>query len=176
ADAAQLLEVAPRRYDDAGRALYRLDDDGGDGGRIMLGKKASLELASELDAVLGQAPRERVALDVERVPQMVDARQQRPEALAVRGNPTDRDPSEVDPVIAALATDQARALRLAAHALIGHRDLQRGIDRLGSGVREEHPVEAGWRELRDSLRRLERLGMRHLERGREVELGDLLLY
>src|SRR5262245_42454306 len=104
---------------------------------------------------------------------MVDVWQQRPEPLAIRRDTADRDPAEVDAVIAALAPDQARALRLAAYALVGHRDLERGIDRFGSGVGEEHPVEAGRCELRHALSRLEGLRVRHLERGREIELRDL---
>src|ERR1043165_1216966 len=78
-------------------------------------------------------------------------------------------------VIAALAPEQARARGLAAHVVIGERDFERGVDRLGAGIAEEHMVEVAGRERRNAARELERLRVRELECRRIVELGGLLL-
>jgi len=57
--------------------------------------------------------------------------------------------------------------------MIGERDLERGVDRLGAGIAEEHVVEIGRRERRDAARQLERLGVGELEGRRVVELARL---
>jgi hypothetical protein len=44
-------------------------------------------------------------------------------------------------MVAALAPNEARARALADRALIGQRDLERGVYRFGAGVGEEYPVE-----------------------------------
>ena len=102
-------------------------------------------------------PREkRIARQVVRVRQVIDARQHRAEELAVVDHAADRDAAEADAVVAALAADQAGARAFAAHAVIGERDLERGVDRLGARVREEHVVEALRRDLGERVRELER--------------------
>ena len=106
---------------------------------------------------------------------MVDAGEQRAEMLAVVDDAADRDAAEADAVIAALAADQAGAGAFAAHVVIGERDLERGVDRLGARVAEEHVVEIGGRERRDPARELEGLRMGELERRRVVELRRLAL-
>ena len=78
-------------------------------------------------------------------------------------------------MIAALAADEARALRLAARVPIGERDLQRGVDGLRAGIAEEHVVEIAGRERGDPARQLEGARMAELEGRREVELGRLRL-
>ena len=75
--------------------------------------------------------------------------------------------------VAALAPDQAGARAFAAHVVVGERDLERGVDRLRSGVAEEHVIEIRGRERGDAARKLERLGMRELKGRRIVELGRL---
>src|SRR6202043_3051044 len=87
----------------------------------------------------------------------------------------DRDAAEADPVIAALAADQAGAGALAAHIMVGERDLERGIDRLRAGIGEEHVVEIARRERRDAARQREGVGVGELERRRVVELRRLAL-
>jgi hypothetical protein len=59
--------------------------------------------------------------------------------------------------------------------MIGERDLERGVDRLGAGVGEEDPVEALRRDLGEPLGEVERQRMAHLERGREVQRHQLPL-
>ena len=106
--------------------------------------------------------------------QVVDAGQQRAEHLAVADDAADRDAAEIDAVIAALAADQAEARALADGALIGERDLEGGLDRLGAGIGEEDVVDAG-RHVGDQPRgQLEDLGMAHLEGRRVVELARLV--
>ena len=61
---------------------------------------------------------------------MIDAGEQRAELLAVIDDAADRDAAEPDAVIAALAPDQAHARGVAAHIMIGERDLERGVDGL----------------------------------------------
>ena len=73
------------------------------------------------------------------------------EELAVAGDAADGDAAEADAVIAALAADQALARALAADAVIGERDLERGIDRLRAGVGEEHMVEIAGQHGRRAL-------------------------
>jgi hypothetical protein len=63
------------------------------------------------------------------VTDVIDARQMGRERTAVRHHAADRHAAEADAVIAALAADQARPRALSDGALIGERDLQRGVDR-----------------------------------------------
>ena len=92
-------------------------------------------------APLRLAAGEGVVRRVVGVRQVIHAGQQAAEDLAVGDDAADRDAAEADAVIAALAADQPRARALAASAVVGERDLQRGIDRLGAGVGEEDVVE-----------------------------------
>src|SRR5438477_2117490 len=104
------------------------------------------------------------------VRQMVDAGEQRAEMLAVVDDAADRDAAETDAVIAALAADQPGARAAALHVVKCERDLERGVDRLGARIAEEHPVEAARRERGEPVGELERLGMGELEGRRVVEL------
>ena len=108
--------------------------------------------------------------------QMVHARQQIAEGLAVIGHAADGNAAKAGAVIAALAADQHRARSLAAGAVIGERDLERTVHGFGAGIGEKYMVETGRRERGDFLRRLECLGMPHLKGGREVELVELGLH
>ncbi len=84
---------------------------------------------------------------------VIDAGQLGGERAAVVDHAADRHAAEADAVIAALAADQARARALADGALIGQRDLQRGIDRLRTGIGEEDAVEARPARSRPAARR-----------------------
>ena len=106
---------------------------------------------------------------------MIDAGEQRAELLAVGDDAADRDAAEADAVIAALAADQPHARGVAAHVVIGERDLERGIDRLRAGIAEEHMIEIAGRQRRDAARQLEGLRMAELEGRRVVEFGRLRL-
>ena len=82
-------------------------------------------------------------------------------------------PPKSDAVIAALAPDDARARSLSAQPLIRNGDLQRGVHRLGSGVAEEHVIDAFGRDLHQRIGQLERRRMAHLEGRRVIHLFDL---
>ena len=110
ADRAQPLQIALRRRQHRGRARHRLDDDGGDGG-VAVQRDDALQFVGEMRAPFRLALGERLLLAVVGVRQMIDARQHRAERLAVVGEAADRHAAEADAVIAALAADEARALR-----------------------------------------------------------------
>src|SRR5262249_58961792 len=97
------------------------------------------------------------------------------EGAAVIDHAADRHAAEADAVIAALAADQAGARRLAVGAVIGERDLQRGVDRLRSGVGEEDAVETLRCDLGKTLGEIEGERMTHLKRRREIEIHQLAL-
>ena len=59
------------------------------------------------------------------------------EDFAVGHHAADRHAAEIHAVIALLATDQAGTITFAARTVVAQRDLQRGVDRLGAGVREK---------------------------------------
>ena len=100
----------------------------------------------------------------------------RAEELAVVDHAADRDAAEADAVIALLASDQPLPRAFAAQAVIGDRDLQRGVDGLGAGVREEHVIEIAGRELDQAVRELEAGRMTHLERRRVFHRRELLAH
>ena len=72
----------------------------------------ALERIGEMGAPFRLALGEGLMLAVIGRGQMVDAGQERAEELAVVGHAADRDAAEADPVIAALAADQALARTL----------------------------------------------------------------
>ena len=112
ADLAQLLQIALRRNQHAGRAGHRLDDHRGDRRRVVQ-RDDAFEFVGEMRAPCGLALRERVVFEVVRVRQVIDRRQQRArERLAIRRDAAHRNAAEAHAVIAALAADQPRALRL----------------------------------------------------------------
>ena len=165
---AQLLEIALGRHQHAGRAGDRLDDHGGDG-RGIVQRDDALELVGELRAPCSGWPREKALAQVMGVRQMIDAGSRLPKSLAVARDAADRDAAETDAVIAALAADEAGARALAADAVIGDGDLERGIDRLRAGIGEEDMVEIAGRQVPRAAPPLEGLGMAHLEGGRVIE-------
>ena len=108
ADLTQSLQVALRRHDDPGGALHRLDDDGGDVARIVQ-RDDALEFLGEVRAPLGLTARVAHLGRLERVRQVIDARDhQRCEHLAVGRNAADRDAAHADAVVGPLAADDAR--------------------------------------------------------------------
>ncbi len=176
ADLPQPLEIADRRRQDTGRARDRLDDDGRDVAAVVQHAQA-LEILGQFRAMLGQTAAEGVAPDVQRVPQVIDARQQRrAEDFAVRHDAAHRHAAEVHAVITLLATDQSRAVTFAFGAMVGEGDLECRVDRLRSGVREEHIRESIGCHVDDALGQCKRLVVAHLEGNRVVERGDLLLH
>ena len=176
ADLAQALQIALRRDDDAGRSLHRFDDHGGDGARIVQ-RDDALEVFGEMQAPIGLTSREPHLRGVPGVRQMVDARDhERREHLAVGEDAAHRDAAHADAVVAALAADDAGPRGLPACTMVGDRDLEGGVDRLGPGVDEEDLVVRASGERGDALGEGEGSGMAHLEARREIERRDLLLH
>src|SRR5262245_31782512 len=101
----------------------------------------TLEIVGQLAAMLGLAAGEGVACQIVGVADMVDARQKCAKLLAVGDHAADRGTAEIDPVIASLAPDQPEARALAAGALIRDGDLERGFNRLRTGVGEKDMVD-----------------------------------
>ncbi len=173
-DLAQLLQVALRRNQHARRTGGRLDDHRGDRRRVVQRDQA-FEFFGEMRAPRRLSLRKCVVFEVVRVRQMIDGGQQRArERLAVRRDAAHRNAAEAHAVVAALASDQPRALAFAARAMIRERDFQRGVHRFGTGVREENPVEPFRHQIRHLRRRFERERVAHLEGRREVERRNLL--
>jgi hypothetical protein len=172
-----LLQISlsrSRRDEDTGRAGDGLDDQRRNG-RWVMQQHQPLEVFGKLDAVRRLAAREGVAGEVVRVADVVDAGEQRPELLAVAADTAHRHAAEIDPVIAALAADEARARPLPDGALIGERNLERGFDRFRAGIGEKDVVDA-LRHVGDEARReLEDPGVPHLEGRRIVEFAHLPL-
>ncbi len=67
-------------------------------------------------------------------------------------------------------------MALAPRAVVGERDLERGVHGLGPGIAEEDAIEAGRRDLRDQRRRAELAGVPHLEERRVIERPGLPPY
>ncbi len=154
-DLTQPLQIANWRQDHPGRAGHWLDDHRGDVLRTMQ-RHQPLQLIGALHAMLRQALAEGVALQIEGVRQVIDARQHRAEGAAVVGHAAHRHAAETDAVIGQLAADQPRTRALTDGALIGQGDLQRGIRRLRSGVGEEHPIQSFGADGGEFLGQLER--------------------
>jgi hypothetical protein len=115
-----------------------------------------------------------IPLEVVRVRQMIDRRQQlAAERAPIAAHTADRDAAEANAVVAALASDQYSARSFAADAVVGEGDLQRRVDGLGAGACEEHVIEPGRGDLRESLRGLERDPAVHLKGGRVIERRGL---
>ena len=174
AQLAQPLQIALRRRQHAGRAGDRLDDDGGDGFGAMQ-RHQPFEIVGEFGAVSRHLLGEGVAGEIVGVADMIDARQMGGESTAVVDHAADRHAAEADAVIAALAADQAGAGRLTGGALIGERDLQRGVGRFRARIGEEDAIKSLRRDRGQSFGEIERNRMTHLERGREVERHQLTL-
>src|SRR5262245_1521820 len=100
--------------------------------------------------------------------QMVDTGEQRPELLAIVDNAANGDATEAHAVIPALPTDQTHTRGVAANVVIGERNLERGIDGLGTGVAEKYVIEIGGGERGNPAREFKGLGMAELERRRVV--------
>ncbi len=168
ADLAQPFEIALGRHQYAGRAGDRLDETGGDALRPVEVDEA-LEIVGQVGALL-RLPARETCVRRPGVAQMRDPRHHRAERVAVAHHAAQADAADIDAVIGALAADEPGALPLALGGVIGHRDLERGVDRLGSGVAEEHVIEIAGRDLRHLARQFERGRMAKLEMRRVVDL------
>src|SRR3546814_11147339 len=97
---------------------------------------------------------------------MVDARQPAAEGAPIVDEPADADPAEPGAMIAALAPDQPRPRPLPLRAMNSERDFQRRINRFGTTVRKEYPVEPVGHQGGEALPQLERKRSTALKRVR----------
>ena len=134
----------------------------------------AFQFIGQVGAVFGFAHRIGVLVQVVRVRQVVHAGQQGAEGLAVAADAPHGNAAEAHAVITAFAADQARACALAAHAVIGQRDLQRRVDGFGTGVRVEDVAKLMPRVVHQFFRQVEGGRMAHLEGGGEIELAHHL--
>jgi len=140
ADLAQPLQVVLRRYQDASRASDRLDDNRGNGRRIVQLDDAD-QVFGVFCAVFRHAAGECIALRIVGMAHVVNAGQHCSEGSAVGDDAADRDTAKPGAVIAALAADQACTCALSDGALIGQSNLQRRVDAFGPGIGEEDMVK-----------------------------------
>ena len=99
ADRAQALEVALGRRIDPDRAGDRLDDHRCDGRRVVQRAQA-LEVIGQMRAPFGLAARKRVVLEIERVSDVIDAVQHRPEVHRLATMPPTEMPPKPTPWLA----------------------------------------------------------------------------
>ena len=99
AQLAQALQIAFRGNQHAGGTGHRFDDDGRDG-RCIVQRDDALQFIGQVHAHFRFAPGVRVLVEVMSVRQVVDARQQRAEMLAVGADAAHRQAAVVDAVVA----------------------------------------------------------------------------
>ncbi len=148
ADFAQALQVADRWDQAAGGAGDRLDKASGDRvGAVSVDE--ALKVIGEVDAAMCRAALLETVFLKPGVPQGDDVGHRQGENVAVLDHARQRDAANVDAVVGPLARDHADAAGFAAGIVVGHCDLQRGIDRLGAGVGEEDVVHFFWEKAGD---------------------------
>jgi hypothetical protein len=172
ADLAQARQIALRRRIDAARSGDRLDHHRGHSGRIV-DRQQRLERVGHARALGRTAMGKAHALRIVGQRQM-RAVEQRPEIAAMPADAADREPAKTHAVIALGAPDQLGTPAIAGQPVIAARDLDRGVDRLRSGIGEESMVEPGRRQLGQRPREGDRAGMRHAERRHEIEFARRL--
>ena len=88
------------------------------------------------------------------------------EMISVMDEIMSGDATEAHAVIPAFPTDQTHARGVAANVVIGERNLERGVDGLGTGVAEKYVIEIGRGERGNPAREFKGLRMAELERRR----------
>ena len=165
---AQAVEVAFGRGDATRGPGDRLHDDGGNGFGAVQRDEAQ-QLVGKLCPPFRLADREGLFVAIIGGRKMIDVRQQRAEGLAVVEDAAHRHATEADAVIAALATDEPRAVAFVFRAVVGERDLHRGVDGFAARIGEEDVVEVAGGEKCQSRGQLEHLRVGELEAWGVVE-------
>ena len=147
ADLAQALQVALGRHDHTGGTGHRLDDHGGDVGRIMQFDQLE-QLVGQLHATgFGHALGEG-QVRLQGVRQVVGVHHLA-EHLAVAADAAEAGAGDVHAVVATGTADELGLARLALQAPVGTRHLHGGVGALGARTGVEHVVEAGRGQLGD---------------------------
>src|SRR5262249_6281205 len=124
----------------------------------------------------GLAAAERIVLEVVGVLQMIHSGQENAEGLSIPRDAAHRHAAEAYAVVGALPANEPQPMSLAARTVIREGYFERGIDRFGTGVGEEHIIQIGGRQRGESRGCFERSWMTHLERGSEVHGRNLSLH
>ena len=169
ADRPQSLEVADGWDEHPGRPRHRFHDHRGYRVATMLGGDR-LEHVGQISALGRLSLAEEVGSEAVGCRQVADVRQQVIEVgVAIRRDTADRDPAESHAVVAAKPTHESRALVIAARLVIGDRDLERRIHRLGAGIGEEDVIQIARRQFGQLRRELKRERVPHVEARGVVE-------
>ncbi len=107
------------------------------------------------------------------MPHVRDVGQRRTVLAPVVDDAGQRDASEVDAMVGALARHEDIAPALAARLVVGERDLHCAVDRFGARVDEEDAVQVAGCQLGHARRQFELPGVAARERRDEVELAKL---
>ena len=161
------IEVALGRHEAAARVLERLQDHGRHG-------VGSLEQDAVLDLVgCPQRVAARGRAVGVRVGHVAHSRQERLEVVAQRRDARGRERAERGAVVGHLARDDLGAPRVAAQAVVGARQLERGLDGLGAARGEEDAVEVARGQAGHALGQLDHGGVGEAPRLVEAELRGL---
>ena len=106
---------------------------------------------------------------------MINTTQHLAKCFAVARNTTHRNAAKVHTMIAALTPDQAGALAVAACTVIGKGDFKGGLNRFRTRVGVEHMIKVPRHDLSQTIGKLKRLGVTHLESWRIIQLVHLRL-
>ena len=170
-DFTQPLEVAERSDERPGRTRNRLHEAGGDRLRSVEAHEA-LEIVGEFCSFRRLAPAEAV-FGKPGVAHVGDVRHAGAEGFAVLDHAAQAGAAHVDTVVCAFPGHHARSRALAPGAMIGERDLYRGIDRLRARVSEEDAVDAVGGEGGHAPREFELRRMAELKGRAVVEFQEL---
>ena len=130
------------------------------------------EIVGQFRAMFGKPVAKQVSGRIMGVAHMGDA-MQGGKGPAVVDQPADRYAPEAHAMIATLAPDQPRARSLADRALIGERDLERGVHRFRTRSGEEYPIETARRDVGQALGEAESERMAQLKTRRIVKIFQL---
>ena len=162
---ADRAQVALRRHDDAVRARDRLEDDGSDSLRVLVGEHLLEVRSARADrARIGVARRTAVLVRIQEPDDPRDPRLGGP-APSVAGQ---RGGSRGRAVVGAIARDHLLAARVPA------RELDRALVRLRTAVREERPRQVARRHLGEESGELAAGVVRELRADRAEPLSLLL--
>ena len=170
----QALQVAGRRHETAGGAGDGLDETRGNGVRAVH-RDDAFEIVGQVGAAVRRLSAGETVPFEPRVPHVRDPGHPDPERLAVLHHSAQARPADVDAVVGPLARDHAHPGSLAPRTVIGQRDLDRGVDRFGAGVDEEHPVQPLRGEPGDPAGELELARMPGLKRRAVIEAQELVV-
>src|SRR5690606_5330354 len=168
ADRAQPFEIALWWWIDSSRTNHRLDDDGGDSGRI-LDLQNSFQFISKMATASRLTARERHRHPIIRKRQVGNVGKQRAEIALVPADAANGEAAETHTVISFCTSNEFGASPLAPCPVIAASDLQRSVDSLRPGIGEEHVVQAFRRLFHQAAGEFKGARVAHSEGGNIVK-------